>query len=134
MKKVMAFGTFDGLHLGHLDFFKQVRKYGDYLIAVVARDKTVKKVKNHFPLRNEKERLKIVRNQKLVNRAILGNLKNPYAIIKKIKPDAICLGYDQKVFTRDLPKELKKINLPTKIYRLKSYQPKKYHSSKIDKR
>ncbi|MBI2582387.1 adenylyltransferase/cytidyltransferase family protein, partial [Candidatus Woesearchaeota archaeon] len=31
MKKVMCFGTFDLLHLGHLNYFQQAKKYGDYL-------------------------------------------------------------------------------------------------------
>jgi len=34
----------------------------------------------------------------LADRVVLGNLKNKYAIIKKFKPDIICLGYDQKYF------------------------------------
>ena len=41
--KVMCFGAFDGLHKGHLSYFKQARKYGDYVIAVIARgDKIIK--------------------------------------------------------------------------------------------
>ena len=48
MKKVMVFGTFDGLHEGHLDFFRQAREYGDYLIVAVARDVNVKKIKKSF--------------------------------------------------------------------------------------
>ena len=130
MKKGMVFGTFDHFHSGHINFFKQAKKYGSYLIAVVARDKTVKKIKKHFPLWNEKERLKIVQNSELVDKAILGNFGNPYRVIKKFQPDIICLGYDQKAFVENLPKELKKMGLKTKIYRMKPYKPEKYHSSK----
>lgn len=133
MKKVMVFGTFDGLHPGHLNFFKQARKYGKKLIVVVARDRTVKSIKKHLPFRNERERLKIVKSQKLVNQAILGNLKNPYLIIKKMKPDVICLGYDQRAFTKELPKKLKEMKFKIKIYRLRSYKPKIFHTSKIRK-
>lgn len=43
MKKVLIFGSFDSLHKGHLNLFKQARKHGDKLIAVVARDETIKK-------------------------------------------------------------------------------------------
>ena len=56
--KVMVFGTFDGLHEGHKNFFKQARKYGDYLLVVVGRDKNVEKMKGHLPQRNENERMK----------------------------------------------------------------------------
>ena len=46
--KIMAFGTFDILHAGHLNFFKQARKLSKYpfLIVSVARDVNVKKIKN----------------------------------------------------------------------------------------
>lgn len=44
-KIVMAFGTFDVFHPGHEYYLTQAKKYGDILIVVVARDKTVEKVK-----------------------------------------------------------------------------------------
>lgn len=128
MKKVLIFGTFDGLHPGHLNLFEQAKKYGDYLIVVVARDKTVKKIKNRFPSRNEMERLRTLQKCKLINEARLGYEDNPYGIIEEIAPDVICLGYDQKTFTENLPKELEKMKLTTKIYRMKHFQPEKYHS------
>ena len=34
----MVFGTFDILHPGHLDFFKQAREYGDEVVCVIARN------------------------------------------------------------------------------------------------
>jgi len=134
MKKVLVFGTFDGLHPGHLSLFKQARQYGDYLIVVVARDSTVKKIKKRFPIRDEKERLRRVQECELVNEARLGYKDNPYQIIKEIKPEVICLGYDQKAFIKDLPKELKKMDLGTKIYRMKPYKPKKFHSTILNER
>lgn len=131
MKKVLVFGTFDGLHRGHLSLFNQARAYGDYLIVVLARDKTVQKVKKHSPAKNESERLKDLQECELINEVKLGHEDNPYKIIGEIKPDIICLGYDQKSFTDNLSEELRKIGLKTKIYRLKPYEPEKYHSSII---
>jgi len=128
MKKVLIFGTFDGLHPGHLNFFEQAKKYGDYLIAVVARDKTVKRIKNRFPSKNEVERLRILQRCKLIDEARLGYEAHPYGIIEEINPDVICLGYDQKAFTENLAKELEKMKLATKIYKMKPFQPEKYHS------
>ena len=127
MIKVMVLGTFDVLHPGHLDFFKQAKKFGDYLIIVVARDKTVKKIKGKLPTLDEKQRLAVIRKQGIADKVILGHLKDPYFFVKKEKPDVICLGYDQISFTAGLSRKFSKI----KIIRLKSYKPEIYKSSKL---
>ena len=129
MKKVLVFGTFDGLHPGHINFFEQAKKLGDYLVVVVGRDVTVNKIKGRFPKRSELLRLKAVQQCQLVNEAMLGNIGNPYEIIKKIKPDIIALGYDQNSFTKNLPDYIKKENLKIEIVRLKPYKPEIYKSS-----
>ena len=134
VKKVLIFGTFDGLHKGHLHLFKQARKFGDYLVVVVARDITVKKVKGKLPKFNEQERLNAVYKCKLVNDAQLGNLKSYYKKIKEIKPQVICLGYDQVAFIDNLEKEIERFKLKIEIVRLKPYNPKKYKSSIINKK
>ena len=132
MKKVLVFGTFDGFHPGHLSFLKQAKRYGDYLVVVVAKNKTVKKVKHHFPIRDEIERAKALRDCKLANEVKVGCPGNPFKIIQEIKPDVICFGYDQKSFTENLPAKLKEMGVKTKVYRLKPYKPEKYHSSLIN--
>lgn len=132
MKKVMLFGTFDILHKGHFNLFWQARKFGDYLLVVVARDKTVREVKGHSPRHNEKTRASLLKKTGLAEKIILGNLNNKYAAIKKYKPDIIALGYDQKYFTDDLKNKLKKLKLgKIKIIRLKSYKPSIYKTSII---
>lgn len=131
MKKILVFGTFDILHRGHLNFFKQAKKFGDFLIVVVARDKNVRKIKNHLPSNNEKKRLENLRQVKIVNQVVLGYIRDPYKIIEKIQPDMICLGYDQNSFTDNLEKELKARKIACQVFRLKSFKPEKYKSSKI---
>lgn len=128
MKKVLVLGTFDQLHLGHFYFLKKAQKYG-HLFVVIARDQTVKKLKGKGPLQNEKERLKAIKKLKIARQVILGSLKDKYLVIKKIKPETICLGYDQKFFTQNLKRKIKKFGLKTEIIRLKSYKPKIYKSS-----
>ena len=134
LKKVLVFGTFDGLHPGHINFFAQAKKLGGYLVSVVARDVTVKEVKGRLPKRNELLRLKMVKQCELIDEAMLGNFGNPYEIIKKIRPDIIALGYDQTSFTANLESELKKAAIPAKIVRLKPYKPENFKSSLIKKR
>ena len=132
MKKVMAFGTFDGLHEGHLDFFRQAKEYGNYLIVAVARDVNVKKIKSRLPVNNENERLAIVKQCGLVDEARLGYENDPYKIIKEVKPDVICIGYDQNSFNKNLEARLQEMGLDIKIYTLKAYKPEKFKSSIVN--
>ena len=129
LKKVMVFGTFDILHPGHLNFFKQAARYGNYLIVVLARDKTVVKLKGRLPRHKEGLRLKKMEKNKLVDQAVLGSLDDKYQVIKKFQPQVICLGYDQKYFTDKLKNKLKQYKLKTKIIRLKPFKQFKYKTS-----
>lgn len=131
----MVFGTFDGLHEGHLNFFRQAREFGDYLIAVAGREKNIEKLKGKKPIRSEKERVGDLEKCELVDEARLGYENEPYKIVEELRPNVICLGYDQKHFAENLKSELEKMGLSNiKIYRLKPFEPEKYHSSIINKK
>ena len=123
----MIFGTFDLIHQGHINLFEQAKRYGDYLIVVIARDKTVKQVKGKKPQETAKSRKKTV--AKYVDKAVLGNLKDKFAAIKKYKPDVICLGYDQTLFIEAMKFEIKKLKLKTRVVRLSPFKAHIYKSS-----
>ncbi len=134
MIKVLVFGTFDGLHEGHRDFFRQAKEYGNHLTVVVGRDSTILKTKNKAPKFNENERLKAVQESGLVDEVRLGNKgNNPYKVIEEVKPDIICLGYDQTHFTEKLAAKIKEMGLGVNIIRLKPFYPEKYKSSLLNK-
>ena len=129
--KIMVFGTFDGLHDGHLNFFKQARKLAveSFLIVSVARDKNVLKIKGKFPVFNEKKRIFLVKKCKLVDKAVLSGIENHIPHIIKENPDIIALGYDQKVYVRNLRKDLKNKGLIVKIARLNPYKKNIYKNN-----
>lgn len=130
-KRVMVFGTFDVVHQGHRSLFRQARAYGNELVAVVARDEIVKAVKGRLPHFDEETRRAAVEKEKLVDRAVLGDPEDRYAVIEALKPDVICLGYDQRTFVDQLPNELQKRGISADIIRLKPFKPERYKSSKI---
>lgn len=45
MKKVLTFGVYDMLHIGHFLLFKHAKELGDYLIVAVQTDDCIKKYK-----------------------------------------------------------------------------------------
>ena len=127
----MCAGTFDTIHPGHLYYPSESKKYGSKLIVVVARDNTSEKFKNKKPNHNEKERLEAVRMLKIVDESVLGRHGNIFDIIAEIKPDVICLGYDQNVQKQQLEDELEKRSIKAEVIRIGSYMPNLYKSSKI---
>lgn len=127
MSKVMVFGTFDILHQGHLDFFRQARQYGDELLVVVARNINVYRNKGRYPKNDEKVRLAKLVESGAVDVARLGYLEEPFKIIYEERPDVICLGYDQHSYDKGLAETFPDI----KIMRLKAFKPEIYKSSKL---
>jgi FAD synthetase len=120
MVKVMATGTFDLLHMGHIYYLKEAKKLGDKLVVVVATDATVRKLK-HEPVNPEEIRLNLIKELQIVDEAHLGQEDDMYAIVEEIRPDIIALGYDQ-IHDEDIIKnELKKRNLDAKVIRLSEY-------------
>lgn len=136
MKRVIAFGTFDIFHPGHVSFLKQAKKLGDYLLVVVARDQNTLKAKGKLPRNNELFRLKAIRGAKIADKAILGSATNNYfRTLRTNKINLIALGYDQKPTISQLKKTLRKHRLSqVEIKRLKPYNPNKYKSSKLAKK
>ena len=128
-KLVMVFGTFDYLHAGHENLFTQARKLGTEVIAVIARDKTVKNIKGELPDHDEKERLATLTETTWANKVILGDAKDKMKPIKTYRPDIIALGYDQFAFTYGLEKLIIDMKLNTNILRLAPYRPDMYKSS-----
>ena len=133
-RRVMVFGTFDGLHEGHRDLFAQAKRHGDTLIVIVARDTTVEKVKGRKPRAEENERLAAVKMDASVSDAYLGNTGEVYQVITDHKPDTICLGYDQQAFTAELADWLVKQYRSIPIIRLTAFHPDKYKSSLLRER
>lgn len=91
MKEVMAQGTFDLIHPGHIHYLKKSAELGSHLTVVIARDSRLEK-DTYF---NENERKEIVENLKPVDKAILGSEEDIYTTVKDVDPDVITLGYDQ---------------------------------------
>ena len=134
--KIMVFGTFDGLHKGHIDFFKQAKNFtkNSSLIVSIARDKNVLKIKGKYPNLSERKRMNLVKKYELVDSVILSGIKNHIPHIVKIRPDIIALGYDQKYYVKNLKKDLKNKGVLVRIIRLKPYKESIYknHLLKIN--
>ena len=137
MTRIMVFGTFDMLHAGHEDFFKQARALArdPYLLVSVARDSAALRLKGVKPYHTENERLALVSAHQLVDEALLGDEVGYIEHIQRCRPDNIALGYDQMgEYVENLARDLKRAGLNTSIIRLHAFKPEEYKTSKLRKR
>ena len=80
-RRIVATGTFDILHPGHLYYLEESRKLGDELVVIVARDTNVKHKPR--PVIPEDHRLRMVAALKPVDRAILGDKTDMFRPIEE---------------------------------------------------
>lgn len=121
MTRVLATGTFDILHPGHLLYLEKSKELGDELVVIVARDINVKHKPK--PIVLEDQRLKMIQALKVVDVAVLGNENDIFKPIEKFKPDIITLGFDQHFDPIILEDELAKRNLRAKVIRIEAHDP-----------
>lgn len=121
MTRVVATGTFDLLHPGHVLYLERSKAQGDELVVIVARDVNVRHKPK--PIVPEGQRLKMVQSLKPVDRAVLGEEKDVFLTIEKLQPDVITLGFDQHFDASVLEAELSKRGLHPRIVRIEAQEP-----------
>ncbi|MFH2106158.1 MAG: adenylyltransferase/cytidyltransferase family protein [Candidatus Micrarchaeota archaeon] len=92
-KVVITGGAFDILHAGHIFALNEAKKYGNFLVLVVARDEMILK-KGRQPVHNQEYRAFMLDFLKPVDLVLLGK-EHPKEIFDQVKPDVIVYGYDQ---------------------------------------
>lgn len=130
---MLATGVFDLLHLGHVRFLEEAKRKGGpgaYLVVVVASDKTVTRRKGRKPVLPEAQRRKLVSSLKTVDRAVVGYERvNMLATLNKIRPDIICVGYDQMEIKKSVEQLLKREGLNIRLVQIGKFGPNNLNSS-----
>ncbi len=116
MTRVLATGTFDILHPGHVLYLQKAKELGEELYVIVSRDSMV----HHKPkpIIPEDQRLKIIQALKVVDNARLGSEHDIFEPLYEIKPDVIALGFDQHFDDKTLQGQLKQRQIDVKVIRI----------------
>jgi len=132
-KIVLASGTFDLLHLGHVKYLEEAKKAGGRnveLIVIVARDGTVEKRRGTKPIVPENQRRALVGSLKVVDDAILGYEDFDIGkVIEKIKPDVVALGYDRGDIEQVVRNYMKEKGLMIKVVKIGKFEEEELNSS-----
>jgi FAD synthetase len=138
-KIVLASGTFDLLHLGHVKYLEEAKKAGGKnakLIVIVATDSTVEKRKGRNPVMPEEHRRALVESLKVVDKAILGyEAFDMSKVIDEIKPDVIAVGYDQDKIEEKVRKTVAEKGIDIQVVKIQKFGKTELNSSlKIKKK
>lgn len=93
MSGVVAQGTFDLLHPGHVHYLRDAAEMGEELHVIIARSTNV--THKEPPVIPDEQRRELVGALKPVDAAHLGHPEDIFVPIERIDPDVIALGYDQ---------------------------------------
>jgi FAD synthetase len=129
MTRVVATGTFDIIHPGHLFYLVESRKLGDELYVIVARDANVRHKPR--PVIQEEQRRNIVASLKPVDYAVLGDLNDMFRPIEEIRPDIITIGYNQHFDIERLKRDLADRRLKASVVRIGTYSKEPFCSSRL---
>ena len=132
-KVVLASGTFDLLHLGHVKYLEEAKKAGGKnakLVVIVARDKTVEKRKGLKPIMPEEQRRALVESLKVVDEALLGYEDFDIGmVIEKLRPDVIAVGHDQEGIAEQVRKAVTQKRLPVQVVKIGKFGRDELNSS-----
>ena len=132
-KVVIASGTFDLLHLGHVKFLEEAKKAGGKnteLVVIVARDNTVKGRKGKTPVMPEDQRRALVESLKVVDEAILGSEDFSIdKVIQNIKPEIIAVGHDQNEIEDEVKKAIEERKAAIEIVKIGRFGKRELDSS-----
>ena len=92
---VITFGTFDLLHIGHINILERAKQKGDKLIVGISTDKLNFSKKSKSTIYSEKERMKIIDSLKFVDQVFFEeSLEQKREYILKYKADILIMGND----------------------------------------
>ena len=97
MVVVITFGTFDLLHIGHINMLNNCKEYGDKLIVGVSSDQLNIEKKGRKSVFNQNDRMQIISSIRCVDEVFLEEsleLKEEYC--KKYNADIFIIGDDWK--------------------------------------
>lgn len=97
MRRVITFGTFDVLHVGHILILERARALGDQLVVGVSSDALNYSKKQRYPIYRQADRVRIIESLRCVDQVFVEEsleLKTDY--IRQHDAQVLVMGDDWK--------------------------------------
>jgi FAD synthetase len=121
MTHVIAQGTFDLLHPGHLHYLQDAAAMGDRLTVILARRENV--THKEPPILPNRQRRDVVAALEMVDEARIGHPEDIFVPIEELDPDVIVLGHDQHHDEAAIEDELARRGIDCEVRRASPRDP-----------
>jgi FAD synthetase len=121
MTRVVAQGTFDILHPGHLHYLTEAAAMGDELHVIIARRSNV--THKEPPILPDRQRRDVIDALEMVDAAHVGDEEDIFAPIEMLEPDVIALGFDQHHDVASIEQTLEDRGLDCSVQRVSGREP-----------
>ena len=122
MTRVVAQGTFDIIHPGHVHYLSEAATMGDELHVIVARRENV--THKDPPILPNRQRRDVVGALEMVDEAHVGHESDIFVPIEEIRPDVIALGFDQHHDVEAIEAELAERGIDCSVERATGRSPR----------
>ena len=122
MTTVVAQGTFDIIHPGHLHYLQEAKAMGDELYVIIARRENV--THKDPPVLSNRQRRDVVAALEVVDDARVGHETDIFQPIEAIEPDVIALGFDQHHEITAIETELEARGIKCRVKRVSGREPR----------
>ena len=124
-KIILAHGTFDFFHYGHLKHLRKSKDFADILVVSLTSDIFVRKGPGR-PIYNQKQRAEIISSLDFVDYVLIADSPSGIEIINSLKPNYYSKGIEYKDKLNDFTK---KISLEQKV--LKKNRGKIFYTNEL---
>jgi rfaE bifunctional protein nucleotidyltransferase chain/domain len=94
-KVVLANGSFDVLHVGHLRYLQDARRLGDVLVVAINSDESMRRIKDPGrPILDENERVSLVSALRCVDHVVLFDEPDVSRVLEILRPTIHAKGTD----------------------------------------
>ena len=121
MTRVIAQGTFDIIHTGHVHYLREAAAMGDELHVIVSRRENV--THKDKPVLPDRQRRDLLAALAVVDHAVIGHPDDIFVPVEEIDPDIIVLGHDQHHDEAALADELARRGIDCEIRRASPLEP-----------
>ncbi|MFW5922343.1 MAG: adenylyltransferase/cytidyltransferase family protein [Halodesulfurarchaeum sp.] len=121
MTRVVAQGTFDLIHPGHLHYLSEAASLGSELHVIVARRENV--THKEAPVLPNRQRRDVIAALEMVDEAHIGHETDIFEPIERLDPDIIALGFDQHHDVDSIDRALEDRGIDCRVERVSGREP-----------